>query len=67
MNTSTREMNVLRKQDSSISSQSTAATTATAATQSTKSSTRRRNRLAVAGGVSNAIEKHELSVEVTFD
>ena len=67
MNTSTREMNVLRKQDSSVSSQSTAATTATAATQSTKSSTRRRNRLAVAGGVSNALEKHELSVEVTFD
>ena len=67
MNASTREMNVLRKQDLSVSSQSTAATQATATTQSTKSSTRRRNRLATAAGVSNAIEKHELSVEVTFD
>ena len=67
MNASTREMNVLRKQDLSVSSQSTAATQAPATTQSTKSSTRRRNRLATAAGVSNAIEKHELSVEVTFD
>jgi hypothetical protein len=67
MNASTREMNVLRKQDLSVSSQSTATTQATATTQSTKSSTRRRNRLATAAGVSNAIEKHELSVEVTFD
>jgi len=67
MNLSTREMNTLRKQDSSASSQATNATQSTVATQSTKSSTRRRNRLAIAGGVSNAIEKHELNVEVTFD
>ena len=67
MNASTREMNVLRKQDLSVSSQSTTTTQATATTQSTKSSTRRRNRLATSAGVSNAIEKHELSVEVTFD
>jgi hypothetical protein len=67
MNLSTREMNTLRKQDSSASSQATNLTQSTVATQSTKSSTRRRNRLAIAGGVSNTIEKHELNVEVTFD
>ena len=64
MNANTREMNTLRKQDMSVSSQDTQTTIATHAT---KSSTRRRNRLATAAGVSNAIEKHELSVEVTFD
>jgi len=64
MNASTREMNTLRKQDLSVSSQETQSTNMTA---TTKSSTRRRNRLATAGGVSNLIEKHELNVEVTFD
>lgn len=64
MNASTREMNTLRKQDLSVSSQETQSTNMTA---TTKSSTRRRNRLANAGGVSNLIEKHELNVEVTFD
>jgi hypothetical protein len=64
MNASTREMNTLRKQDLSVSSQATQSTNMTA---TTKSSTRRRNRLANAGGVSNLIEKHELNVEVTFD
>lgn len=63
MNMSTRELNTLRKQDSTSSSTSTAGTVATA---STKSSTRRRNRL-TATGVANAIEKHELNVNVTFD
>lgn len=59
MNLNSREMQKVRKQvDASASSN---------ATQSTKSSTRRRNRLATAGGAANAIEKHELSVQVTFD
>jgi len=59
MNLNSREMQKVRKMvDVSASSNGT---------QSTKSSTRRRNRLALAGGATHAIEKHELSVEVTFD
>jgi hypothetical protein len=59
MNLNSREMQKVRKMvDVSASSN---------ATQSTKSSTRRRNRLALAGGATHAIEKHELSVQVTFD
>lgn len=59
MNLNSREMQKVRKMvDTSASSNGT---------QSTKSSTRRRNRLASAGGATHAIEKHELSVEVTFD
>ena len=68
MNASTREINSLRKQDLSASSQATTATTATDTTMNTKASTRRRNRSIVAStGVSNVIEKHELNVNVTFD
>jgi hypothetical protein len=71
MNASTREINSLRKQDLSASSQATTATTATSATDATmntKASTRRRNRSTIAStGVSNVIEKHELNVNVTFD
>jgi hypothetical protein len=71
MNASTREINSLRKQDLSASSQATTATTATTATDATmntKASTRRRNRSTIAStGVSNVIEKHELNVNVTFD
>jgi hypothetical protein len=59
MNLNSREMQKVRKMvDTSASSNGT---------QSTKSSTRRRNRLATNGGATHAIEKHELSVEVTFD
>jgi len=68
MNASTREINSLRKQDLSASSQATTATSATDATMNTKASTRRRNRSTIAStGVSNVIEKHELNVNVTFD
>jgi hypothetical protein len=71
MNASTREINSLRKQDLSASSQATTATTATTTTDTTmntKASTRRRNRsITTATGVSNVIEKHELNVNVTFD
>jgi hypothetical protein len=66
MNASTREINNLRKQDMSASSQATSATNTTVATTDTKASTRRRNRLTT-NNASNIIEKHELNVNVTFD
>ena len=66
MNASTREINNLRKQDMSASSQATSATTTTVGTTDTKASTRRRNRLTT-NNASNIIEKHELNVNVTFD
>jgi hypothetical protein len=69
MNASTREINNLRKQDMSASSQATTTTTATnttVGTTDTKASTRRRNRLTTNNN-SNVIEKHELNVNVTFD
>jgi hypothetical protein len=66
MNASTREINNLRKQDMSASSQATSATTTTVGTVDTKASTRRRNRLTTNNN-SNIIEKHELNVNVTFD
>lgn len=66
MNASTREINNLRKQDMSASSQATSATNTTVGTTDTKASTRRRNRLTT-NNASNVIEKHELNVNVTFD
>jgi len=66
MNASTREINNLRKQDMSASSQATSATNTTVGTTDTKASTRRRNRLTT-NNTSNIIEKHELNVNVTFD
>jgi hypothetical protein len=66
MNASTREINNLRKQDMSASSQATSATNTTVGTTDTKASTRRRNRLTT-NNASNIIEKHELNVNVTFD
>jgi hypothetical protein len=69
MNASTREINNLRKQDMSASSQATSTTNTTnttVGTVDTKASTRRRNRL-TANNNSNIIEKHELNVNVTFD
>jgi len=66
MNASTREINNLRKQDMSASSQATSATNTTVGTVETKASTRRRNRLTT-NNTSNIIEKHELNVNVTFD
>jgi hypothetical protein len=72
MNASTREINNLRKQDMSASSQATSTTSVTTATNTTvgttdtKASTRRRNRLTTNNN-SNVIEKHELNVNVTFD
>jgi hypothetical protein len=66
MNASTREINNLRKQDMSASSQATTTTNTTVGTTDTKASTRRRNRLTTNNN-SNVIEKHELNVNVTFD
>jgi len=69
MNASTREINNLRKQDMSASSQATTTsntTNTTVGTADTKASTRRRNRVNTNNN-SNVIEKHELNVNVTFD
>jgi len=71
MNTNAREIQKLRKQaNSTESSQTSTGTTATVTTATTKSSTRRRTRLLLNGGTQAAaktIEKHELSVSVSFD
>ncbi len=72
MNASQRELQKARREAASTASSSaTTATTATAATSttvSTKSSTRRRVRLTGgAEATSKTMQKHDLSVQVTFD
>jgi hypothetical protein len=59
MNLSSREMQKVRKQIE-VSASSNGST-------QTKSSTRRRSRLTGQATASNAIEKHELNVQVSFD
>ena len=63
MNMNNKQMNELKKENKSVSSQDS---NNSMASISTKSSTRKRNRFANTG-VSNIIEKHDVNINLSFD